>query len=203
MNAIGMNAAVGPGGPVSGGMGMNSGSPANQALNPNPEQHIKMQLNTYIYEYFIRLGHYEIARALRDEAKFEIRTKPGVKQSPGRRKDGDVNGIDTDAMDMEMKSDVPDDLLPPALGDPNIASNGFLFEWFSIFSDLYGAHRRTGNANPAAQQYLLQQHVSAFTVLSSKDADSRSEHAAPARKYSESSFGSIWYDEPKKLRCHG
>ncbi|EHY54496.1 hypothetical protein HRR83_004382 [Exophiala dermatitidis] len=164
----GMNPAAAAGGPVGSGMNMmNNGSPATQANNNggshSPDQ-VKMQLNTYIYEYFLRLGHYDIARSLLREEKFELRTRPPIKQSPGRRKDPEVNGVDGDAMDTDAKDDIPDDLPRPMhFGDNNSPGIGFLFEWFSVFSDLFAAHQRSskmqsGQAQalgPAAQ-YLIQ-----------------------------------------------
>ncbi|EXJ70304.1 uncharacterized protein A1O5_06372 [Cladophialophora psammophila CBS 110553] len=165
MNMTGMNpAAMAPGGPVGGGMiMMNNGSPATQVnMSSSPEQ-LKAQLNTYIYEYFLKLGHYDLARSLLREEKFEVRTKPPVKQSPGRRKDVEVNGVDGDAMDTDVKDDIPEDLPRPMhVTDANTPGIGFLFEWFSIFSDLFTAHRSSkmqggqgGNMGPAAQ-YLIQ-----------------------------------------------
>jgi hypothetical protein len=146
MNMAGMNPAVmAAGGPVGGGMiMMNNGSPATQVNVGNSPEQVKAQLNTYIYEYFLKLGHYDIARSLLREEKFELRTKPPVKQSPGRRKDAEVNGVDGDSI------------------TPGV---GFLFEWFSIFSDLFTAHRSSkmqggqgGNMGTAAQ-YLMQHQV--------------------------------------------
>ncbi|EXJ92567.1 hypothetical protein A1O3_01119 [Capronia epimyces CBS 606.96] len=168
MNMASMNPSAVAGGPVGGGMSMmNNGSPATQANNNNgntsPEQ-VKAQLNTYIYEYFIKLGHYDIARSLLREDKFEIRTRPPVKQSPGRRKDVEVNGVDGDSMDTDVKEDIPDDLPRPMhVGEANTPGIGFLYEWFSIFSDLFTAHQRSskmqsGQAQTmnAAAQYLIQ-----------------------------------------------
>nr|KAK5441179.1 hypothetical protein LTR18_007023 [Exophiala xenobiotica] len=163
MNMTGMNPPATAGGPVGGGMMMNNGSPAMQVnTSPSPDQ-VKAQLNTYIYEYFLKLGLYDHARRLVNEDKFEIRTKPAVKQSPGRRKDGEVNGVDADAMDTDIRDDIPDDLPRPMHAAENTPGIGFLFEWFSIFSDLFTAHQRsskmqggqTVNMGPAAQ-YLLQ-----------------------------------------------
>lgn len=141
-------------------MMMNNGSPAIQPNTNTPDQ-LRAMLNTYVYEYFLKSGHFEIARALVREDKFEIRTKPPVKQSPGRRKDGEVNGVDGDGMDLDQKDDIPDDLPRPI--QESSPGNGFLFEWFSIFSDLYSAHRsshkmQAGNVGPAAQ-YLMQHQV--------------------------------------------
>jgi hypothetical protein len=159
-------------------MMMNNGSPAMGLNTTSPEQ-MKAQLNTYIYEYLLKTGHFEIARTLLREEKFEIRTRPPVKQSPGRRKDAEVNGVDGDAMDTDVKDDIPDDLPRPMhLGDTNTPGIGFLYEWFSIFSDLFAAHQRSskqqgaqgGNMGPAAQ-YLMQHQVSevTFTYLGHGD----------------------------------
>jgi hypothetical protein len=164
MNMAGMNPAAVSGGPVGGGMTMmNAGSPAMQPSNGMSPDQVKSQLNTYIYEYFLKLGHYDIARTLLREDKFDIRTKPPVKQSPGRRKESEVNGVDGDAMDTDIKDDIPDDLPRPVhAGDAPTPGVGFLFEWFSIFSDLFTAHRSnkvsSGPMGPAAQ-YLIQHQV--------------------------------------------
>lgn len=149
-------------------MMMNNGSPAMQVNSSTSPEQVKAQLNTYIYEYFLKLGHFDIARSLLREEKFEIRTKPPVKQSPGRRKDAEVNGVDGDTMDTDAKDDIPDDLPRPMhLADASTPGIGFLFEWFSIFTDLFTAHQRSskmqggpgGNIGTAAQ-YLVQHQVS-------------------------------------------
>jgi len=169
MNMAGMNPAAVAGGPVGGGgmMMMNNGSPAMQANtgSMSPEQ-LKAHLNTYIYEYFLKQGHYDIARSLLREDKFEIRTKPPVKQSPGRRKDAEVNGVDVDAMDTDVKDDIPDDLPRPFTAESSTAGGSFLYDWFCIFSDLFAAHSRSskmqgaqGGSMGTAAQYLLQHHV--------------------------------------------
>jgi hypothetical protein len=160
---------MGAGGPVGGGMMMmNNGSPATQVNNVgNSPDQIKAQLNTYIYEYFLKLGMYKVAKDLLREEKFEIRVKPPVKQSPGRRKDAEVNGVDGDAMDTDMKDELPADIpLPMHVGEFNTPGIGFLFEWFSIFSDLFTAHRSNkmqGGQAPGgmgtAAQYLMQHQV--------------------------------------------
>ncbi|ETI28591.1 hypothetical protein G647_01041 [Cladophialophora carrionii CBS 160.54] len=169
MNMAGMNpAAMAAGGPVGGGMiMMNNGSPATQVNVGNSPEQVKAQLNTYIYEYFLKLGHYDIARSLLREKEFELRTKPPVKQSPGRRKDAEVNGVEGDAMDTDPKDDIPDDLPRPMhVGDASTPGVGFLFEWFSIFSDLFTAHRSSkmqggqgGNMGTAAQYLMQHQNI--------------------------------------------
>jgi hypothetical protein len=160
MNMAGVNAAV-AGGPVGGNMMMiNNGSPAiPPGMEPSIE-YTKETLNTYIYEYLVRNGLTDVARTLlQKQDSFKIRTKEG---SPGNRKNGEVNGVDPDAMDMDMKSDFPDDMPRPQV-PPIGGPNGFLFEWFSMFSDLYTAHgkrtKMTGGAGMTAHaQYLVCQH---------------------------------------------
>jgi len=151
-----MNPAAG-GGPVGGGMMMmNNGSPAVNVSMSSTDP-MRVSLNTYIYDYLLKNGHYDIARAINRDDKFEF--QQGSKTSPGRRKDNELNG-DGDGMEMDQKDDVPDEL-PRPRGWEGSQGNGFLFEWFSIFSDLFAAHRggkSNGNPTPAAQ-YLMHEKV--------------------------------------------
>lgn len=142
----------------------NGGSPAVAGGNgPNSDrspEHIKVMLNTYVYEYFLKLGYYDIARVLASNKQFEYRSMPS---KPEQNKDGDVNGVDPESMDTDLKGDIPDDLPRPAGAgsESSMQGNGFLFEWFSVFSDLFAAHRnshKSGNPTPA-MQYLLQHQV--------------------------------------------
>lgn len=148
------------GGPVGGGMMMGNGSPANNmnmGMASSVEQ-TKGQLNTYIYEYLAKNGHFEAARLLLNDSKFEIKTIP--KHSPGRNKNGDMNGDVGDNTDMDGKDELPDDLLKTATYDGS-SGNGFLFEWFSIFFDLFTAHRNPSKTmNNQVAQYLLHHQVS-------------------------------------------
>ena len=157
MNMAGMN--VGAGGPVGGMMMNNNGGPGTPS-NTSTSEHQKAHLNTCIYEYFLKLGMYDFARTLVKDPKFDIRIRHNVKTSPGRRKDGEMNGVDSDAMDMDadLKDDIPDDLPRPHL--PNEGQGqGFLFEWFCIFSDLFAAQRNKNDAT-TARTYLNQTQVS-------------------------------------------
>lgn len=210
MNMTQMNAAGVGGGPVGGGMVMmNSGSPAMPGNNGSnsgmPPEHVKSQLNTYIYEYFLKLGHYDIARSILNDKNLTIHTRPPVKQSPGRRKDGEVNGVDADAMDTDLKDDIPDDLPRPGhLGETSTPGVGFLFEWFSIFSDLFSAHRGGkgpgGSMGPAAQ-YLMQHQVSHTTTFGFlRLLIQYPEHATHERKSAKSEPCQTWNDESKSIR---
>ena len=162
MTMAGMN--PGQGGPVGGGlMMMNNGTPATPS-NGNTQDEMKQRLNTYIYDYFLNFGYHDHARALARDDKFEISTKNPVKSSPGRRKDGEVNGIDENNMDTDSKDDltlIPDDLPRPQV--PNdCPGNSFLFDWFCLFNDIFKAQRsRKPNSREmtAAHTYLEQTQV--------------------------------------------
>jgi len=149
MSMAGVNPAA-AGGPVGGGMMMMpDGSPAQSAM---PSDQTRAMLNTYIYEYFLKIGMHDVARTLSQQPeKFKIQV--ATKQSPGRRKDGEANGVEGDAMDVDSKMDIPDDLPRPAFSSSSPQGTGFLLEWFGIFFDIYHASRK-GSAGPA-QQYLM------------------------------------------------
>jgi hypothetical protein len=147
----GMNPQAG--GPVGGGMVMMNSGVGTPSSNTSQDA-MKASLNTYIYEYLLKLGHFELARSLVKNDKFEINTI--IKQSPGRRKDGDMNG---DAMDMDGNDEIPEDLPRPHTQDS--PGNGFLFDWFSLFHDMFQAQRQKGNGQDTsiARQYISQTTV--------------------------------------------
>ncbi|RMZ88164.1 hypothetical protein DV736_g4607, partial [Chaetothyriales sp. CBS 134916] len=157
MNMAGVNPGV-AGGPVGGSLVMmNNGSPAMaQHMESSPE-HIKELLNTYVYEYLVKSGLSDVARILAQKQDiFKMRIEKG---SPNNRKGGEANGVDTDGMDMDMKNEFPDDLPRPHIDRAITGPNGFLFEWFSTFHDLYrGSQLRAkmgGAVGPGAvAQYL-------------------------------------------------
>jgi hypothetical protein len=166
MNMTGMNPAQG--GPVGGGMMMmNNGAPATPS-NSDSIDIMKQRLNTYIYDYFLNFGYHEHARALARDDKFDISTKQPMKSSPGgRRKDGDINGVDENAMDTDSKDDltlIPDDLPRPHV--PNeCPGSAFLFDWFCLFNDIFRASaqraKKPGQRDGTpAQTYLDQTQVS-------------------------------------------
>jgi hypothetical protein len=156
------------GGPVGGGMMMmNNGAPATPS-NSDSIDIMKQRLNTYIYDYFLNFGYHEHARALARDDKFDISTKQPMKSSPGgRRKDGDINGVDENAMDTDSKDDltlIPDDLPRPHV--PNeCPGSAFLFDWFCLFNDIFRASaqraKKPGQRDGTpAQTYLDQTQVS-------------------------------------------
>ncbi|RAH49482.1 putative cAMP-dependent protein kinase pathway protein (Som1) [Aspergillus brunneoviolaceus CBS 621.78] len=155
MNVAGMN--PGAGGPVGGVPIINNGSaaPRNDAtIHTIPESTVG-NLNTFIYDYFLKRGYYECARALVKDESVKLNTEPPIKTSPGHRRDGDVNGVDGDAMMTDAKDG--DKKIPDDLPRPHISSEGqqssFLLEWFSLFWEFFWAQRKKGNSADV-RQYL-------------------------------------------------
>ncbi|KXG51891.1 LisH dimerization motif, subgroup [Penicillium griseofulvum] len=159
---VGMN--PGAGGPVGGVPMINNGSTASRndnAMN-NPEIMIN-NLNTYIYDYFLKRGYHDCARALLQDESIKLNTDNNPKTSPGNRRD-DVNGMDPDAMMTDGKDGekikIPDDLPRPNI--PNESPSSFLLDWFSLFWEFFWAQRKKGNSNDI-RQYL--QHNQNFMRL--------------------------------------
>jgi hypothetical protein len=116
------------------------------------------QLNTYIYEYFIRQGMYDCARALLASNQPVNVNKEDVKGSA-------VNGVGDDNMDTDTKGDLnklPDDLPPPKL--PMSSDTSFLYEWFCLFWDIYNAQRTKGG-NGNINQYVAHTQVRLVATL--------------------------------------
>ncbi|KAJ5128401.1 Transcriptional activator somA [Penicillium atrosanguineum] len=137
MNVAGMNPGVG--GPVGGVPMMNNGSTA-----PRNDGNLMItNLNTYIYDYFLKRGYHECARALVQDESIKINTDNGPKTSPG----SGVNGIDGDSMMTDGKDGekikIPEDLPRPNL--PNESNSSFLLDWFSLFWEFFWAQRRKGS----------------------------------------------------------
>lgn len=162
INMAGMHAANG----ALGGMPlMNNGSNGGMSradVDPEGTQayEMKAKLNTYIYEYFLKNELYECARAIKQsQVPIWLDT---TKSSPGRRRDGDINGVDDNSMDTDSKDDLdskrPDDLPPPKVPS-NVTANSFLLDWFQLFWDHYGAQRKFKNATSQAVQYVQNTQV--------------------------------------------
>ncbi|KAI8623149.1 hypothetical protein F5Y19DRAFT_493226 [Xylariaceae sp. FL1651] len=141
--------AVG-GGPMP--MMVNNALAASQVQRP-PENN-RANLNTYIYDYFLREGMYDCARAmLNSEQALNVH-----KNSPRRDENGITigNGVGDDPMDTDSKDDVdtkrPSDL--PAPNVPNGSDSCFLYEWFCLFWDMLSAQRNKGGVSPHVSSYV-------------------------------------------------
>ncbi len=198
MNHMSMAGMPAVGGPVGGMPMMNNGIGLGASrANGNPQDTWRMYLNTYIYDYFIKNELYDCARAFL-ASDVPINTSPPTKLSPGRRRDGDVNGVDESTMDTDAKDDLhskrPDDLPIPSV-PPDCPDNSFLFDWWCVFWDTFGAQRnkkpKPGEAGPAFQ-YV--QHTQVWLpVLLGGDEDTDgygcSSNRACAKSSSSNSFG--------------
>lgn len=147
------------GGPVGGPTPMmNSALAAQQVQSQGNNRTV---LNTYIYDYFLREGMYDSARAmLKSEQTLNI-----IKDSPGRRRDENGNtlgnGVGDDPMDTDSKDDLdskrPHDLPLPNV--PNGSDNSFLYEWFCLFWDMLMAQRNKPGISPQVSQYVSHTQV--------------------------------------------
>lgn len=111
---------------------------------------LRIKLNTYIYDYFVKNELYDLARALNKTVDIETKAK----SSPSQK---EVNGVN-DAMDTDSKDNLqkrPDDL--PVANVPNNTESPFLFDWWAQFWDCYHSHR--GKGNPTTKQYLTHVQV--------------------------------------------
>lgn len=165
MNNVNM-ANMGAIGPVGGPMPMMN----NGAMNPQglPRQLQATEgnrtlLNTYIYEYFLRYGMFDCARALlNSDSQVKV-----AKDSPNGRRDenGNLlgNGVGDDPMDTDNKDDIdvkrPDDLPAPNVPTP-LPDSCFLYEWFCLFWDMFNAQKGRG-ASGQVNQYVSHTQVHA------------------------------------------
>lgn len=157
MNNVNMGGMNAMGGPVGGGMpmGMNNGAAAVRQPMSNDNQ--RSQLNTYIYEYFLRNEMYDCARSLlNSDQPMNV-----LKDSPGRRRE---NGAGDEGGDGESKDDV-DSKRPSDLPDPNLPKecpeSCFLYEWWCLFWDMFNAQRGKGEHRNVLQ-YVHHTQVSHY-----------------------------------------
>lgn len=144
-----MNMA-GMGGPV-GGPQMNAGTPGNSG--DVISQTITMKrLNTAIYDYMLRNGHWDIARSFSKQADVEV--KQEGKPSPNQRAQ-QANGVD-DGMDVDSKETIngkPSDLPLGAI------DADFLKDWWCQFWEIWNGHRKPKAAPAQTQQYIAAQRM--------------------------------------------
>lgn len=137
-----------PGGPVGGVPMMNSAS----APPPPTQESVYKQLNTYIYDYFLKRGQFDIARMLLNDESIPLATDPDPKTSPSH-----MNGVDGDTSMTDSKDDkikIPDEFPRPQV--PIDSPNSFLFEWYSLYWDIFLVQRRRTPLNPMAPQFVQQ-----------------------------------------------
>ncbi|KAF4629675.1 hypothetical protein G7Y89_g8470 [Cudoniella acicularis] len=153
MNNVNMGGMNAMGGPVGGGMPMMNNGPAGGARQPMPvNDNQRSQLNTYIYEYFLRNGMYDCARSLlNSDQPMNV-----LKESPGRRRDDNGSNGTDEGGDGDSKDDIdskrPDDLPLPNL-PKECPESCFLYEWWCLFWDMFNAQRGKGEGR-AVMQYV-------------------------------------------------
>lgn len=117
------------------------------------------QLNTYIYDYFLRNKHYQAARAMLDSPEMKMSTGQPHKPSPNTR----PNGADS------MNQD--DDFPAPQLPANQMADNSFLLDWWVQFWDIYQATKARGGGPSKGAQYI--QHTRNLTQLQNEQRNTR------------------------------
>ena len=171
MNNMNMNVGAIPGGAPNGpGAPQMVPNPGNMnAALPMQRGTEKTLLNTYIYEYFLKNEMFECAKSLLSEAEVStIQGSNSRRQSPSRRQKHDadgnlLNGIDEN-MDTDRKEDGEggdrrDDLPLPKV-PAECPGGSFLFDWWSLFWDIFGA-RTSKQGSMAAMTYLNSTQVCA------------------------------------------
>jgi hypothetical protein len=148
-NMAGMGAMGGPVGvpmPMMNNNGAMPHQPNHQHNQLNGQD--RTLLNTYIYDYFMRYGMFDCARAI-------YANDPGInvkKENDRRDENGNPigNGIGDDPMDTDSK-DLLDQKRPDDLPTPNLPSavpgSCFLYEWFSLFWDMLNSQKGKGSSN--------------------------------------------------------
>ena len=153
MSQINMAAINGANGSVANMPLMNNGA---NGTTPRPggeieEMDYDARLNAYIYDYLIRSGQFDTARALY-ESKAQM--NPALKGT-----DGDANGSDEDSKD-DAGPKRPAGLPAPNTSTGSEGQGGpFLLEWFSLFWDVFHAQRKRPSASAQAMQYVQHTQV--------------------------------------------
>jgi hypothetical protein len=168
-NMAGMNANVrGPDGtPIMGNMQR----PVLPQNNPDPRE----RLNTYIYDYFLRNNHTQLAQVMM-ECKLPMSLKSQAsKPSPSGR---NANGVD--AMDKDSRDGLPE----PNLPEGQLADNSFLLDWWAQFWDIYMAARKQ-QPNEKGTQYIAHTRVRLVSHCRWSNANGPSESHPNAQRPAE------------------
>ena len=162
MNNVNMGGMNAMGGPVGGAMPVMNAGGVRPPMPVNDNQQ-RSQLNTYIYEYFLRNGMYDCARSLlNSEQPIKV-----TKESPGRRRDDNGNGAGDEGGDGDSKDDIdskrPDDLPAPDV-PRECPESCFLYEWWCLFWDMFNAQRGKGDGRNVLQYVAHTQVRGSFTL---------------------------------------
>jgi len=143
------------GGPVE-GTPMMGNMPHPKRGNTDPRE----QLNTYIYDYFLRNNHFQAARAMLD-SNLKMSTGPPQKLSPKNRTNG-----------MDSMEEVPGEEMPmPTLPQNQMADNSFLLDWWVQFWDIYQATKNRGSSPSKGGQYV--NHTRALAQMQNNQRNER------------------------------
>lgn len=114
------------------------GRPGDQGHDSGPKEVHKTQLNTAIYDYFLKMGEYDLARNLRNSGL-------NVKLA-------DSNKRKTEEDDSDKDPNRPSDLPAPGMPLHSLSSDtAFLLDWYSLFFDMLS---NSSNKNTMASQYM-------------------------------------------------
>jgi hypothetical protein len=133
---------------------MNMPRPQRPSMDP------REQLNTYIYDYFLRNSHVQLARAMVD-CDMKMSTTPSTKPSPSSK----PNGVDP--MDQGAPHDLPNPLLPKN----QMADNSFLLDWWVQFWDIYQATKDRSGMPSKGAQYIT--HTRNLTQMQNEQRNQR------------------------------
>lgn len=123
----------------------------------------RTQLNTYIYEYFLRYGMLDCAYTILN-ADSDVKVQ---KHSPGSRRDDKGgwlrNTLSDESIDTGLDSKRSE--LLPAPNVPNPSPQGcFLYEWFCLFWDMFNAQKDECGSSEV-NQYASRIQVLSFGTL--------------------------------------
>ena len=138
----GMNANIGP----ADGTPMITNAQRPQQMQ-QPRIDPREQLNTYIYDYFLRNSHSALAKSMID-----CGLKLNLSQEKASPNGGNTNGVS--AMDTDEKLDLP----KPHLPSDQAAENSFLLDWWCQFWDIFTAARLRGGKG-SQFQYIAHTRV--------------------------------------------
>lgn len=136
--------------------------------HPQENYNKRTQLNTYIYEYFLRNGMFQCAQSiLKADSDVNVqRHSPGsARNNKGSRLKKDVCNETTDTGLDSIHSN-----LLPAPNVPNLSADScFLYEWFCLFWAMFNAQKNEDGRIEACQyachiQVPLLEHTFPFNI---------------------------------------